>query len=75
MCVRSPRGDRAPCAGGGYQASVRAASRCVKIIAPTACAMKGDDERAFAAGCDGYILKPIDTRTLPAIGASYLEQP
>jgi CheY-like chemotaxis protein len=37
--------------------------------------MKGDDERAFAAGCDGYILKPIDTRTLPAIGASYLEQP
>jgi two-component system, cell cycle response regulator DivK len=27
--------------------------------------MKGDEERARAAGCDGYIAKPIDASTLP----------
>jgi CheY-like chemotaxis protein len=27
--------------------------------------MKGDDQKAFDAGCDGYITKPIDTRKLP----------
>ena len=35
------------------------------IVALSAFAMKGDDRKAFDAGCDGYITKPIDTRRLP----------
>jgi CheY-like chemotaxis protein len=46
--------------------------RKIVIIALTAYAMKGDEEKARAAGCDGYITKPIDTRTLPAVIAQYL---
>jgi CheY-like chemotaxis protein len=44
----------------------------VAIIALTAYAMKGDEERAKAAGCDGYVSKPIDTRTLPALVSEIL---
>lgn len=42
------------------------------IIAVTASAMKGDEARALAAGCDGYVTKPIDTRSLPELVAKYL---
>jgi two-component system cell cycle response regulator DivK len=48
------------------------ATRQTIIIALTAYAMKGDEERARQAGCDGYVSKPIDTRTLPALVAEYL---
>ena len=34
--------------------------------------MKGDDQKAFDAGCDGYITKPIDTRKLPEQVAGWL---
>ena len=43
------------------------------IVALTAYAMKGDEEKALAAGCDGYIAKPVDTRTLPGTIRRYLE--
>ena len=42
------------------------------VVALTAYAMKGDEERARAAGCDGYVSKPINTRTLPALVAELL---
>jgi two-component system cell cycle response regulator len=45
----------------------------VTIVALTAYAMKGDDERALAAGCRGYISKPIDTRRFASEVARYLE--
>ena len=44
----------------------------VVIVALTAYAMKGDEDRAREAGCDGYIAKPLDTRSLPGLIAQYL---
>jgi len=50
------------------------ATRDIVIVALTAYAMKGDEERAREAGCDGYVAKPIDTRTLPAVIAGHLAE-
>lgn len=47
-------------------------TRDIPIIALTAYAMKADEESALAAGCDGFVAKPIDTRSLGPILQSYL---
>src|SRR5229473_6719791 len=47
----------------------------IVVLALTAFAMKGDEEKAFEAGCDGYITKPIDTRSFPALIRQYLSKP
>ncbi len=49
-------------------------TRGILIVALTAYAMKGDDEKALAAGCDGYVTKPIDTVTLPDYVAKLLSK-
>ena len=35
------------------------ATRAIRVVALTALAMKGDEERIMAAGCDGYLAKPM----------------
>src|SRR5690242_15981999 len=49
-------------------------TRDITVVALTAYAMKGDEERAREAGCDGYITKPIDTRTLGLRIREYLDR-
>jgi two-component system cell cycle response regulator DivK len=45
------------------------------IIAVTSYAMAGDRDKAVAAGCDGYIEKPIDPQTFVAEISAYLTVP
>jgi DNA-binding response OmpR family regulator len=47
----------------------------IPVVAVTAHAMHGDRERALAAGCDGFIPKPIDEETFEALVRSYLRPP
>ena len=60
----------------GLEATTRlkadAATRDIPIIALTALAMKGDEERIRAAGCDGYIAKPLDYKEFLATIKSHL---
>src|SRR5215213_977236 len=48
------------------------ATRSIPVIALTALAMKGDEERIRAAGCDGYIAKPMRVHQFLATVAAQL---
>ncbi|MFZ5919379.1 MAG: response regulator [Chloroflexota bacterium] len=62
----------------GYEVTARlrqnAALSHVPIVALTANVLKGDRERSLAAGCDGYIQKPIDVDLLPGQIAAFLRE-
>jgi CheY-like chemotaxis protein len=51
------------------------ATREIPVVALTAHAMKGDEEKALAAGCAGYLTKPIDTRTFGQAIGRFLSGP
>lgn len=46
----------------------------IPIIAVTAYAMKGDEEKIMEAGCDAYVSKPINTQELPLIVEQYIKK-
>jgi len=60
----------------GYEATrrikARAELRAIPILAVTSYALSGDDEKAQAAGCDGYVTKPFDPWELLATVRSHL---
>jgi CheY-like chemotaxis protein len=63
--------------GGGAEAVIRHArarprSAAIPIVAVTSLAMPGDRERLLGSGFQGYLSKPIDTRTFGAVVESFL---
>jgi two-component system cell cycle response regulator DivK len=61
----------------GYEWTARLKSapelKGVPIVALTANVMRGDREKSIAAGCDGYIQKPVDVDRLPDQVKSFLK--
>jgi two-component system cell cycle response regulator DivK len=62
----------------GYEATRRikgdAALKSTPIIAVTSYALSGDEAKARAAGCDGYVTKPFSPRELLAKVRQYLPE-
>ncbi len=62
----------------GYEVASRLtstpATAAIPIVAVTSYAMPGDRERALAAGCTGYIEKPIDPDTFAGDVSRFLEE-
>ena len=60
----------------GYEATRRIKAKPeldqIPIIAVTSYALSGDDKKAYAAGCDGYVTKPFSPRDLLAKIKEYL---
>jgi two-component system cell cycle response regulator DivK len=60
----------------GYEATRRIKAvpelRATPVIAVTSYALSGDEQKARAAGCDGYVTKPFSPRQLLATVRSYL---
>ncbi len=46
----------------------------IPIIAVTAYAMKGDEQKILDTGCDAYVSKPINTQELPLIIEKYIKK-
>jgi PAS domain S-box-containing protein len=69
MDIRMPLMD-------GYEAAqrIKMENPSIPIIAQTAYALKGEREKSLAAGCDGYISKPIDSRELLSVVGKYFEK-
>ncbi len=69
MDIRMPLMD-------GYEAAqrIKMENPAIIIIAQTAYALKGEREKSLAAGCDGYISKPIDSRELLSVVGKYFEK-
>jgi two-component system cell cycle response regulator len=48
--------------------------RDVTILAFTGGCASGEEQDALNAGCDGYLLKPMDLRSLPSVVEGYLRR-
>jgi two-component system cell cycle response regulator DivK len=61
----------------GYEVTRRIkanpALKHIPVIAVTSYALSGDDQKAYAAGCDGYVTKPYSPRVLLAKIREYLK--
>jgi CheY-like chemotaxis protein len=60
----------------GYEATrqIRGMGIQIPIIAATAHAMKGDEEKCMSAGCNGYVVKPIDRKKLEEMIREHFSQ-
>ncbi|MBU6391131.1 MAG: response regulator [Planctomycetota bacterium] len=56
------------------QIKADALTKDIPIIAVTAYAMKGDEQKILETGCNAYVSKPINTQELPLIIEKYIKR-